>query len=103
MRSLSRRDFLHSSAAAGGLLATAAAVGTPSALADDKTSKAKANTDTLRVAVVGVHGRGMDHLHGFAGNGKHNTVVTTVCDCDEGVIGKAMKDVEKAQGDLPNY
>jgi len=55
----------------------------------------------LRVAVVGVNGRGMSHVGGFAG--KNNCAITTVCDCDEAVIGNAMKTVEKAQGKAPKF
>ncbi|MSR33097.1 MAG: Gfo/Idh/MocA family oxidoreductase [Gemmataceae bacterium] len=57
--------------------------------------------DQLRVAVVGVRGRGMSHVGGFAG--KNNCQVTTICDCDESVIGGAMKSIEKTQGKAPKY
>ena len=86
----SRRDFLRSSAGAAGLLATAALDAPAAPLFDTEPTAKKIDgkSDTLRVAVVGVHGRGMSHVEGFAN--KHNCVVTTICDCDEGVIGKAM-------------
>ena len=56
---------------------------------------------SFRVAVVGVRGRGMSHVGGFLG--KNNCEITTVCDCDEAVIGNAMKAIEKAQGKAPKY
>src|SRR5262245_37062451 len=98
MDPISRRDFLHNSAAFAAALAGAAALGKPLAAAEEAAKKGQPN-DRLNVAVVGVKGRGMSHVHGFAG--KHNCVVTTVCDCDEAVIGPAMRDVEKAQGKAP--
>src|SRR5262249_18354094 len=68
--------------------------------ADEKKAKDSVQ-EKLRVAVVGVRGRGMSHVGGFAGN--NNCVVTTICDADEGVIGKAMEAVEKKQGKKPKF
>jgi predicted dehydrogenase len=53
------------------------------------------------VAVVGVHGRGKDHVGGFAG--RHNCVVTTICDADRDVIGPAMKIAAKGQKSTPKF
>jgi predicted dehydrogenase len=39
----------------------------------------------------------MDHVGGFAGNDKLNTVVTAICDVDTAVVGKAIKAVEDKQ------
>ena len=105
MRSLDRRDFLKLSATASGLL-TLAALDNPLRAEDKKADKASGTpsaNDTLRVAVVGVHGRGMSHVGAFAGNKKLNTVVTHVCDADEGVIGRAMETIEKKQGAKPTF
>src|SRR5262245_39023969 len=101
MDHLSRRQFLQSSAA---LTAALASLGGLAAHADDKKDKdGKQNGDgeKLRVAVVGVNGRGMSHVSGFAN--KSDSIITTVCDCDEGVIGNAMKKIEEAQGKAPKY
>ncbi len=103
MRSIDRRDFLHDSA----IMAALAGVGlTSEASAAEKAvaavKKGQVN-DQLRVAVIGVNGRGMSHIDGFAGNNRLNTVVTTVCDADEGVIGRAMKSIEKKQGKAPKF
>ena len=96
----SRREFLNRSAI---LSAAAAAVSVESpALADDKPVSTRNQPDRLRVAVVGVHGRGMSHVAGFLNKGV-NCEITTVCDCDEAVIGSAMKRIEKAQGKAPKY
>lgn len=109
MSPFSRREFLERSAL---LSAAAAALGTDRTLrAADEPVKARrgAAADRLRVAVVGVHGRGMSHVGGFVANGKdnhnrkNNTVITHVCDCDEAVIGKAMSAVGKDQGAAPTF
>src|SRR5262249_45673459 len=57
--------------------------------------------DKLRVAVVGVRGRGMSHVGGFAN--RNNCIITTICDADTGVIDPAMKAIERAQGHAPNF
>jgi predicted dehydrogenase len=96
----SRREFLERSAI---LSAAAATLGSASnTLADTKpVSASKAVNDKLRVAVVGVNGRGMSHVGGFLG--KNNCEITTVCDCDEAVIGNAMKTIEGKQGKAPTF
>jgi predicted dehydrogenase len=94
----SRREFINRSA----ILAAAAAAGSQAGAADKPApTAAKAQADKLRVAVVGVHGRGMSHVAGFLG--KNNCEIVTVCDCDEAVIGSAMKRIEAAQRKAPKY
>src|SRR5579871_3646029 len=101
MRRFNRREFVRLSSTASGLLAYAAAQGT--AFGDDKvfgkeeTAKAGDVNSQLRVAVIGVNGRGRDHVKGFADNTKLNTIVTTICDVDSAVIGPAMKTAQSAQ------
>jgi predicted dehydrogenase len=95
---LTRRDFLRNSAALGAVLAQS------SQLFAEPVSKAEKkgdNSDPLRVAVIGVNGRGKDHVQSFSG--RHNCLVTTICDADSAVIGPAMKTVEKVQGAPPAY
>src|SRR5947209_12959177 len=95
----SRREFLERSAI---LSAAAAALGAGAATAEEPVAaRTRSVNDKVRVAVIGVHGRGMSHVHGFAN--KNNCEVTVVCDCDSGVISGAMKAVEKAQGKAPRY
>ncbi len=104
MRSINRRDFLHDSAAAAAALA-GAGIATDAATAERAVAAAKKGqlNDQLRVAVIGVNGRGMSHVDAFAGNNKFNTIITTVCDADSGVIGRAMKSIEKRQGQAPKF
>jgi predicted dehydrogenase len=97
MRFLSRRDFLKDSAALAALLAG----GRLLAADEPKTEKKGDANDRLNVAVIGVHGRGMSHVGGFAN--KNNCQIVTICDVDEDVIGKAMAAVELAQGKAPKY
>ncbi len=93
-----RREFINRSA-----IIAAAAAASSTVTAEDKPAPAvaRAQADKLRVAVVGVRGRGMSHVSGFLG--KNNCEITTVCDCDEAVIGNAMKAIEKTQGKAPKY
>jgi len=100
MRRLDRRDFLNESA----LLASTAALlgGTTLVPAADPIDKKNGSAnEKLRVAVVGVRGRGMSHVHAFAK--KNNCVITTICDADRGVIGAAMKHVTEKQGKEPKF
>src|SRR5262249_47869773 len=57
--------------------------------------------ERLRVAVVGIRGQGCAHVGGFAG--KHNCVVTVLCDADSAVLGRAMKIAEGQQKTAPRY
>jgi predicted dehydrogenase len=95
-----RREFLNRAAI---LSAAAASAAGTAAVADDKPAAARVRSanDRLRIAVVGVHGRGMSHVGGFAG--KNNCEITTVCDCDSAVIGNAMKTIESKQGKAPKF
>jgi predicted dehydrogenase len=99
MHWMSRREFLHESALWSAALA---------AVSQFKTSEVEAAqnqpTDAnaqLRVAVIGVKGRGREHLSGFAG--KNGCIITTVCDCDTQFADAASKQVEKAQGKAPKF
>ena len=97
MSVFTRREFLDRAA----ILAAVAAAGPALAAPRAEKSKAKGANDKLRVAVVGVRSRGINHLNGYLG--KNNVEVAAVCDADEGVIGKAMELVEKKQGAKPAF
>jgi predicted dehydrogenase len=101
MSFLNRRDFIKDSAVLAAL-AGAGVVGKATAAAkSEKAAKSGDADGQLRVAVIGVHGRGRSHIQGFAG--KNNCVVAVICDVDSGVIGGAMTQAEKAQGSVPKY
>ena len=87
MRQIVRRQFLQDSAA---MAAGLAALGAQDARAEDAPASRKAGpNDTVRVAVIGVSGRGKDHLRGFAD--QKDARVTTICDVDQNVLGKAKE------------
>jgi predicted dehydrogenase len=102
--SLDRRQFLQDTAALAAsisaLQATAArAADEPSAKSDKK--KPGAN-DVVNVAVIGVRGRGMEHVRSY--NDLDEARITTICDVDRNVIGKAMKAVSTANdGSEPRF
>jgi predicted dehydrogenase len=102
MRFFDRREFIQSSTAVAAALAALKA-SAPAARAVEKSKDAAKGSaqDRLRVAVVGVRGRGMSHVHAFAG--QPNCVVATICDADVGVIGPAMTHCLDKQGFLPRY
>lgn len=86
---MNRRSFLKGSVAGA---ATAAPLGAAA-------SSARLPSDQLRVAVVGVRGRGRSHVKGFADS--PDAVVTTLCDVDLNVVGRARKILEEAGAPKP--
>jgi Oxidoreductase family, NAD-binding Rossmann fold/Oxidoreductase family, C-terminal alpha/beta domain len=97
MRSISRRDFLQDST-----LFAAALAATGTARAGEKaTAEASKSDQTLRVAVIGVHGRGKDHVKSLAG--RPGCVITTICDADSAVIDPVMNLITKKQGKPPAF
>jgi predicted dehydrogenase len=57
--------------------------------------------DTIRVAVTGVRGRGMDHVNALLA--LKNVEIVAICDVNQNIIGKAMKAIEDKQGKKPVY
>lgn len=101
MNRLDRRDFLKGSATAVTLLAQARWL-TRDVQGAEKEEEAKNSSENpLRVAVIGVHGRGMEHVRSL--NNRNECVIATICDADSAVVGPAMKVVEKAAGKAPRY
>ena len=96
MKRLTRRDFVYASSA----LSSAIAIHGP--LASNISANQKPNSgEKIRVAVVGVNGRGMDHVRGFLE--QSGSTITAICDADEAVISKAMKTIEQKTGKPPKY
>ncbi|PYV15104.1 MAG: gfo/Idh/MocA family oxidoreductase [Acidobacteria bacterium] len=50
---------------------------------------------TVRVAVIGVNGRGKDHLHGYGALAARNVEVAAICDVDEDVLRRETDAFEK--------
>lgn len=83
MSEISRRRFLEDT-----LLAAAAAAAVP-ATAIAAPRRGPAAADPLRIAVIGVRGRGRAHIKAF--NDSPDAKVVAICDPDEGVIGPAAR------------
>ncbi len=84
MSEVTRRDFVKSSAA----VSAGAAVGI-GALKNSTAAWAGAN-DKLKVAVLGIRGRGKSHLNGFMD--QENVEVATICDIDENLFEDRLKE-----------
>src|SRR5271163_3981460 len=80
---IERRDFLKTTGKAITAGAAALALG----------GKILGANDRVRVAVCGVRGRGVDHIHGFA----HvpGAELVALCDVDESVLNERLGDVQK--------
>ncbi len=97
----SRRSFLRT-AATGAVLAAVS----PAALAKDPVKKptvvpptAKGANDRIRVAVLGVNGRGKNHIEEIMGlSEKANVEVAVLCDPDMNVLQERAGDFEKKYG-----
>jgi len=99
MRTPRRREFLQESVIALGLASTAAAA--KAAEPVSKPDDPKPADDALRVAVVGVRGRGMNHIQGF--QQLPGAKIVAICDADETVIGPAMKAITERNGAAPTF
>jgi predicted dehydrogenase len=97
MSKLSRREFLERS------MMAAAAASLPAAplLANAGPERRAGANDVLRIAVVGVKGRGGSHISSWAS--MKDVQVAAICDIDENVIHGAMSTVEKKAGNKPVY
>ena len=85
---LNRRSFLKSGAAGAAGLAVAGGV---SFIA--RPDRVWGANDRVRVAICGVHGRGMDHVENFSK--LKNVQIAAICDIDENVLASRSKEMEK--------
>ena len=86
---VNRRDFIKATAASGvGLMLTERAAPLYAAT--------RSPSDTLRVAVMGVNGRGAVHAKTFASLA--NVEVSHVCDVDSKALAACMKDLSQTNG-----
>jgi predicted dehydrogenase len=102
MRPIDRRSFLHNTAALAAAMA-ALPPGTSRADApedDPDGGKQAGPNEVLRVAVVGVRGRGNNHIEGFT-QLKKEARVTAICDIDENVMASRSKYLEEKNGTAP--
>lgn len=85
MDSLTRRSFMKTSAAGAGAAASIL-------LGTSKTSWAGAN-ERVRIAVMGINGRGRSHLGGFSK--LKNVEIAAICDVDSRLFPAVVKDLTK--------
>src|SRR5947208_931857 len=100
MKFMNRREFIHDSAALSALLAGLNQIPVQGKEKTKTVKKGDVN-EQLRIAVVGVNGRGKDHVKELAG--RPDCFVATICDADEAVIGGAMSIAEKKQHKTPKF
>jgi predicted dehydrogenase len=106
MRPLDRRQFLQDTAALAASLSALQAMSgradeAPESDAKRSNGKKAGPNDTVTLAILGVRGRGLEHINGYTG--LDDARIKTICDVDRTVIGKAMKTVAKRQGKEPEY
>lgn len=82
VQSPQRRDFLKTSVVAAAGLATAASA-----------RRVLGANDRVRIAVIGLRGRGWDHVKGY--HSLPNVELAYFCDVDENVLDKRCADAEK--------
>ena len=70
-----------------------AAIGETSAQAGSRSGRPLGANDRLRIALIGVNGRGMDHLKGYVD--KPDVDIVAICDPDLNAIARAQDAVEK--------
>ncbi len=108
MPTIDRRQFLQDSAALAASLSAfevaatrARAQETPAQDQPKEAPKRVGPNDQIRVAVLGVKGRGMEHIASYLK--LKDCRVTTICDVDRKVIGPANKLVGAVYGSEPKY
>ena len=85
---LTRRSFLMTGVAGAAGLAAATGTGLLT-----RAERVRGANDRVRVAICGVHGRGMDHLENYSK--LKNVQIAAICDIDEGVTAKCLAQMEK--------
>jgi len=102
MRTVDRRQFMHDTAAiAASMVALQATRREAQADEAPDTDKKSSANDTVRVAVIGVRGRGMEHIRRLSH--LKDVRVTTICDVDRNVIGLANGALTAKYGAAPKY
>lgn len=94
MTGITRRAFLEDS-----IFATAAAVLAAQPILRSAPVFAADTSEILRVAVVGINGRGASHISGFGG--RQDCEIAALVDVDEAVANRRADEVEKSKGKRP--
>ena len=95
MAGVSRRRFLEDSLFAAAAMAASSCAGGPAGVPSWLRNKPAAASDRLRVAVVGVNGRGMAHVRDFAK--RNDAEVVAICDVDESAFGQGPRPVDEGR------
>ena len=85
---MSRRDFLKAGAGT-----TAAGLVTMSGLAEIASPRVLGANDRVRVAVIGVHSRGNDHIQELSR--LPNVEIAALCDVYEPILNQRLDEIEK--------
>jgi predicted dehydrogenase len=102
MTQLTRRDFLQGTASLAAMAGAAMLGDTTSAQQQPAQNPApRGANERINVACIGVRGRGREHIQSLAG--RHNCVVTHLCDVDQSpeIIGRAVTLARRQQGSEP--
>ena len=100
MRFFDRREFIQQSAGLAGLIGAGYfATDTFAAEQAQTQPQPRGANERLNIAVIGVRGRGKDHISGLAN--RHNCRVTHLCDVDTAVVPSAAKIIQDRQGAAP--
>jgi predicted dehydrogenase len=94
MRKLTRRELLEDALFAATIAATAGSTGRAWAEPSRPSDRTVGPNDKIRLAVLGVRGRGRDHLHGYTRLG--DVTIAALCDPDQNVVAPALKIVTSA-------
>jgi predicted dehydrogenase len=106
MSTVTRRDFLQGMAslaalAGAGAITPGGEAGQAQATPAGGNNGPRGANERINVACIGVRGQGMGHVRGYAG--RHNCIVTHICDVDlaPSIVGRAVEAAQKAQGVEP--
>jgi len=80
-------------------LAATAGFSRESWAAEPKSSRVIGPNDQIRIAVIGVKGRGRDHVNGYVK--MPDVTIATLCDVDTSVFGPALKQIQDAGKPAP--
>jgi predicted dehydrogenase len=90
MKNLNRRDFIRTSAGAAAISTLGWRV---------KASSLRSPNDTVRVAIVGIHGQGGAHIKEYSQ--MSNVEIAALCDVDESQLAKRCQEIEAKGGKKP--
>lgn len=93
MDQVTRRRFLEQSLLAATVGLGASLVGEMPAKAMSRSGRPLGANDRIRIALIGVNGRGMDHLKGYVD--KPDVDIVAICDVDANALARAQAAVEK--------